>query len=128
MAAPSALAVQGDITRFDLRPGSVDAVASFYAFGHVPSRLHADLFMSIGRWLRPGGVLLANAPVDAGDDIDPAWMGVPMFFGGIGEDATRIALNAAGLELQVLETLREDEGHGHVVRFHWLIAKKRANR
>ena len=47
-----------------------------------------------------------------------------MFFGGIGEDATRRAIAGAGLQLVNLEVIDEDEGDGHRVRFIWFIAKK----
>lgn len=123
-AAPTALLVQADMTRLALRPGSVDAVASFYALGHVPSQLHVPLLSSIASWLRPGGLLLTSAPVSAGDDEDENWLGVPMFFGGIGEEATRQAVVDVGLNLEELEVVEEDEGDGHLVRFIWLVATK----
>jgi SAM-dependent methyltransferase len=123
---PSGLLIQADMTRFAMRPASVDAVASFYALGHVPSRQHAELFRSIAEWLRPGGVLLTSAPVGRGDGIDPSWFGVPMFFGAIGDDATRLALRDAGLRLDTLERVEEDEGTGEPVSFMWLVARKTA--
>jgi cyclopropane fatty-acyl-phospholipid synthase-like methyltransferase len=125
-AAPTALLVQADITRFALRPGSVDAVASFYALGHVPSERHAPLFAAIAQWLRPGGLVLTSAPVEAGDATDPDWLGVPMFFGGIGTDATRRAVTDAALHLERFEVVEEDEGEGRVVRFLWLLARRPA--
>jgi hypothetical protein len=90
----------------------VDAVASFYALGHVPSHMHAPLLSSMANWLRPGGLLLTSAPVNAGDATDDCWLGVPMFFGGIGENATRRALADAGLHLDSVEVVI------------WIIAKK----
>jgi len=123
-AAPSAMLVQADMTRFALQPCSVDAVASFYALGHVPSRLHAPLFASVARWLRPGGILLTSTPVGTGDDTEPDWLGVEMFFGGIGGTATRDAVREAGLRLETLETVEEDEGDGHLVRFTWIVARR----
>lgn len=123
---PATRLVQADLTRFAIRPASVDAVASFYALGHVPSQLHAPLLSSVASWLRPGGLLLTSAPVDAGDVTEDYWLGVPMFFGGIGEDATRQALTDAGLHLDTLEVVEEDEGDGHLVRFMWIVARKPA--
>jgi cyclopropane fatty-acyl-phospholipid synthase-like methyltransferase len=123
-AAPTALLVQADITQLSVRPGSVDAVASFYALGHVPSERHAPLFGAIARWLRPGGLLLTNAPVEAGNATDPDWLGVPMFFGGIGTEATRRAVTGSGLHLERFEVVEEDEGDGRVVPFLWLLARQ----
>jgi cyclopropane fatty-acyl-phospholipid synthase-like methyltransferase len=123
-AAPTALLVQADMTRLSLRPGSVDAVASFYALGHIPAKRHASLLSAVAGWLRPGGLLLTSAPLSAGDEQDEDWLGVPMFFGGIGQAATRQALDGAGLRIETWEVVREDEGDGHVVEFLWLIARK----
>lgn len=123
-AVPAALLVQADMTRFTLRSGCADAVASFYALGHVPSHLHAPLYVAIASWLRPGGVLLTSTPVGAGDDVDPDWLGVEMFFGGIGEEATLRALQDAGLRVETFEPVDEDEGDGHIVRFNWVVARK----
>ena len=47
-----------------------------------------------------------------------------MFFGGIGEEATRCAVLAAGLELETWEVMEEDEGAGNLVSFLWLIARR----
>ncbi|WNV73734.1 class I SAM-dependent methyltransferase [Geodermatophilus sp. DSM 44513] len=123
-AAPTAALVQADMTRLALRPGSVDAVASFYALGHVPAAEHAHLFASIASWLRPGGILLTSAPVVAGDGRQEDWLGVPMFFGGIGPEATRQAVEAAGLEVEGWETVAEDEGDGRTVSFLWITARR----
>jgi SAM-dependent methyltransferase len=123
-AAPSAHFVQADMMRFALRPGSIDAVASFYALGHIPSHDHPRLLSAIADWLRPGGVLLTSAPLTRGDSRDEDWLGVPMFFGGIGESATRAAIDAAGLDLETWEVVAEDEGEGRLVEFGWLLARK----
>jgi SAM-dependent methyltransferase len=123
-AAPTAQFVQADMTRFWLRPESVDAVASFYALGHIPSDQHGPLFAAISEWLRPGGLLLTSVPLTPGDGHDDAWLGVPMFFGGIGEPATRQAVGEAGLTVETWEVMGEDEGDGRIVEFLWLIARK----
>jgi cyclopropane fatty-acyl-phospholipid synthase-like methyltransferase len=123
-AVPSAQFVQADLTRFALRPGSVDAVASFYALGHIPSHDHTRLLSAIADWLRPGGLLLTSAPLTRGDSRDDDWLGVPMFFGGIGESATRQAIDTAGLILDTWEVVGEDEGEGRLVEFGWLLAHK----
>jgi SAM-dependent methyltransferase len=123
-AAPTAALVQADMARLALRPGSADAVASFYALGHLPSHEHAPLLHAIAQWLRPGGVLLTSAPLGAGDDRDASWLGVPMYFGGIGETATRQALESAGLVVEEWQVVPEDEGDGKTVHFLWVLARK----
>lgn len=123
-AAPRALLVQADMTQLHLRPRSLDAVASFYALGHVPEAHHEALFGRIATWLRPGGLLLTSAPLGVGDDHDEEWLGVPMFFGGIGEQATREAVRRSGLVIESSEVIEEDEGDGALVQFLWLLARK----
>jgi SAM-dependent methyltransferase len=73
-AAPRAALVRADMTELDLRTGSVDAVASFYALGHVRPAAHAPLLRFIARWLRPGGLLLTSAPLTADDAVDSEWL------------------------------------------------------
>ncbi len=122
-AAPTAALVQADMARLNLRAGSADAVASFYALGHLPSHEHAPLLHAIAHWLQPGGVLLTSAPLRAGDDRDESWLGVPMYFGGIGETATRQAIESAGLVVEEWQVVPEDEGDGKTVRFLWVLAR-----
>jgi molecular chaperone DnaK (HSP70) len=71
-------------------------------------------------------VLLTSAPLVAGDDVDEDWLGVPMFFGGIGEAATRQAVDDAGLSVEDWQVVPEDEGVGRSVRFIWCLARKRS--
>lgn len=122
-AAPSALLVRADIADFALRPGSVDAVVSFFALGHLPPPAHAPLFAAIATWLRPGGLLLTTTPRIPGDMVEN-WIGVPMYFGGIGDEATLAAVTASGLAVEASEMTAEHEPDGQLSRFHWLTATK----
>jgi len=122
--APRASLVAADITAFSLASGSVDAVVSFFALGHVPPAAHVPLLAEIARWLRPGGFLLTSAPLLAGEDVEERWLGVPMYFGGIGERAMTAAVRDAGLTLVSAERVGEDEGEGQVVEFLWVTATK----
>lgn len=119
--APGASFVQADMTRLAVRPGSVDAVASFFATGHVPAAEHAAFYARVASWLRPGGVLLTTAPRTPGDGVEEGWLGTSMFFGGIGREATVEALEAAGLEVESVDDV--DEGDGE--RFLWITATRR---
>lgn len=123
-SAPRAQLVHADLTHFSMQSGSVDAVASFYALGHVPAKDHPPLFSRIFEWLRPGGLLVTNAPVAGDDDHVVDWLDVPMFFGGIGEAATSAALSEAGFSIEDWQIVPEDEGGGHSVSFLWLLARK----
>jgi SAM-dependent methyltransferase len=125
--APRASLVMADITTFELAPASIDAVVSFFALGHLPPDTHASLVASIARWLRPGGFLLTSAPLIAGVGVEPDWLGVPMFFGGVGERAMTDAVRDAGLTLVGAERVGEDEEAGRVVEFLWVTATKPAD-
>ena len=115
--APGATLVQADMTRLSVRPRSVDAVASFYALGHLPGAAHAPLLTAIGGWLRPGGLLVTSVPLTPGDGVEEGWLGVPMFFGGIGREATLAAVEAGGL------TVEDVSRHGpEGETFDWVVA------
>jgi cyclopropane fatty-acyl-phospholipid synthase-like methyltransferase len=122
--APRATLVRADIGQLALRPGSVDAVVSFYATGHLPGASHATLFAEISTWLRPGGFLLTSAPLTVGDTELGDWLGVPMFFGGIGADATVVTIKAAGLDIERAETVEEHLDDGSIERFLWVMAAR----
>lgn len=47
-----------------------------------------------------------------------------MYFGGIGETATRQALGSAGLVVEEWQVVPEDERDGKTVHFLWVLARK----
>jgi SAM-dependent methyltransferase len=71
---PGAGLVQADLASFQLRPGCLDAVVSFYALIHLPLADQQALFPRIRSWLRPGGYLMAI--VGAG-----RWTGTDQYLG-----------------------------------------------
>ena len=120
--APTAALVQADLTRLSVRPGSVAAVASFFVLGHLPPAAHAPLLTAIGSWLGPGGVLVTTIPLTPGEDTTDDWLGVPMYFGGIGREASVAALAAGGLTVESIERLgNADDGV-----FDWVVATRAA--
>jgi SAM-dependent methyltransferase len=122
--APRAALAQADVTRLSVRPASVDAIASFFALGHVPRAEQAPLLASFGGWLRPGGVLVTSVPVTPGEGVEDGWLGVPMFFAAIGRAASVAALESGGLVVDSVENVSEDEGEGRVVAFDWVVAHR----
>jgi len=76
---PAASLVQADMTALQLRPGSVDAVVSFYALIHVPLEDQQSLFPRIRSWLRAGGYLLAITGAGRWTGIEN-YLGAPMFW------------------------------------------------
>jgi SAM-dependent methyltransferase len=120
---PEAEFVHADFTSLELEPSSIDAVASFYAFNHVPRELLAGLFARIHSWLVPGGFLLTTL---GASDL-PGWtgdfLGAPTYFSGYPPEANTRLLDEAGFELvrDELVTIREPEGDA---TFHWVLARK----
>jgi hypothetical protein len=49
---------------------------------------------------------------------------MPMYFDGIGDEATLDAIGAAGLTVEASEVTTETDPDGHLSRFHWITATK----
>jgi len=122
---PSGTFVEGDLTALDLPESSFDAVVSLYVFGHIPADEHLPTYRRVASWLSPGGVLCASFPLTPGDDVEDSWLGVPMFFGGIGRDATEQGLRDAGFDLELSEVRENPDPTGGIESFLWVIARLR---
>ncbi len=122
---PSGAFLRHDLTSLEMPAGSFDAVVALYVFGHVPGGEHLTTFARIFRWLRPGGVFCSSFPPgEDGDAVQEDWLGVPMFFGGIGRETTEAALREIGFQLEFSEVKEEVEEDGATVAFLWVIARK----
>ena len=68
---PELLAVQADLTSFQLAPDSVNVILNFYY-------LQRDLWTSYRRWLKPGGLLFIETMTrqmsKLQPDLDPAYL------------------------------------------------------
>ena len=120
---PGARLVHADFTELVLAPASVDAVAAFYSFNHVPRDLLGGLFTRIRAWLVPGGLLLTALGASDLPDWTGDFLGAPMFFSGWDADTNRALLRGAGFELlrDELVTIREPEGDA---TFHWVLGRR----
>ena len=87
------------------------------------------MFTRVSSWLRPGGrFMLSLGASDTEDEVEEDWLGVPMFFAGFEPDENERALLDGGSELELSETRSEIEAGGQEVTFHWVIARKPADR
>jgi SAM-dependent methyltransferase len=121
---PDATFLQADMTTLDLPAASLDAVVAFYSLTHVPVAEMPGLLAAIHRWLRPGGVLIASMGAEeAPDEVEPDWLGVPMFFGHHGAKRNRALVRAAGFELEVAAVEAEPEDRFDAL-FLWVVARK----
>jgi SAM-dependent methyltransferase len=125
-AVPEAAFVQADMTALELAPASFDAVVAFYSLTHVPRADLPALLDAVHRWLRPGGVLIASMGAEDGpDEVEPDWLGAPMFFSHYGAKKNRAIVRRAGFEVEeaVIEAEPEDR---HDALFLWVVARRPA--
>lgn len=120
---PEADFVHADFTEVEFEPGSIDAVAAFYSFNHVPRDLLAGLFARIRQWLAPGGLFLTALGARDSPDWVGEWLGATMFFSGWDPETNRRLIAQAGFGVlrDEIVTFREPEGPAE---FHWLLAER----
>lgn len=121
---PEAEFVQADATSFEQPPESLDAVVSLFLLGHVSAEEQGPLLQRIAGWLRPGGLLLATMAAGATEEVDPDWLGAPMYLASHTPEENRALVEAARLEiLRDRRIPHHEPGHGEV-SFMWLLARK----
>ena len=125
VVVPEAHYIRADATEVAFESESFDAVLSLFVLGHVPRAKQGPLLERIFGWLVPGGRLLATlGTANADDEVDPDWLGAPMFFASFDEAWNRQALESAGFVLEEARVVPfEEPGHG-LVRFMWVLARK----
>jgi SAM-dependent methyltransferase len=121
---PSARFIHSDMAALVFPPGSFDAVAAFYSIIHLPREEHAGLLRAIAGWLRSGGLLVATmgARAEPGD-IEPDWLGAPMYWSHHDAATNRALVERAGLRILSAREETADED-GQPVTFLWVIAQK----
>lgn len=118
--------VEGDMmdrTVVDFPPGSLDGVVALYSIIHLPRDEQAEMLARIGKWLKPGGILLANFSDEETEGVVmEQWLGEKdwMFWSGWGEG---IVGKVEGEGMEVLVRALEDESVD--VKFLWLLARKK---
>jgi cyclopropane fatty-acyl-phospholipid synthase-like methyltransferase len=123
---PAATFVEADVATLERARSSVDAVTAFYSLTHLPRDDQTSVVSRVVGWLRPGGVFCATlGGGDTFDEVEPDWLGVPMFFAGFAPDENRRLLANAGLSLEVDDVVDLDEPDG-IATFHYVIARKPA--
>lgn len=120
---PEAEFVHSDFTQVEFEPGSIDAVAAFYSFNHVPRDLLPGLFAGIRSWLAPKGLLLTALGAHDSPDWVGEWLGATMFFSGWDPETNRRLLAEAGFALLRDEVITFQEPEGPA-EFHWVLAER----
>ena len=121
-AIPEASFVVADFTELELPAGSFDAIASFYAFNHVPRDLLAPLLADIHRWLVSGGWLLTAFGVSDLEGWTGDWLGAQTFFSSFPEGVNSRLVREAGFAIDRDEVVVFEEPEGPA-RFQWVLAQ-----
>jgi SAM-dependent methyltransferase len=102
----------------EFAPESFDAVLAFYSLTHLPKSEHASMIERLARWLRPGGQFLASFGAAEGEWSEE-WLGTTMFFTHHHPEMTKRLVQDAGLRLQRVEMLKQDNEEAV---FLWITA------
>jgi 2-polyprenyl-3-methyl-5-hydroxy-6-metoxy-1,4-benzoquinol methylase len=112
---PTASFVQADMTALAVRPGTFDAVVSFYALIHVPQADQRVLLPRIRGWLRPGGYALLIVGADRWTGTEQ-YLGTEMFWDHADTSTYLRWLEAARLTPAWHRYIPEgDRGHGLIL-------------
>jgi SAM-dependent methyltransferase len=120
---PAADFAVADFTAADFDPGTFDAVASFYAFNHVPRELLSGLFERVLTWLHPEGLFLVSLGTGDTEGWTGAWLGAPTYFSSYPPETNRRLLDSAGFERLLDEVVTFQEPDGEAT-FQWVLARR----
>ena len=122
---PQATLIHADMISLSFKQGTFDAIIAFYSIFHLPQEEQGMMIGKISSWLKDGGWLLFNFTTDEGDKMMEDWMGVRMFWSGLGVDGNRNMLKKYGGGLRVVEDEVVVEKVGRAEeKFHWVLAVK----
>jgi ubiquinone/menaquinone biosynthesis C-methylase UbiE len=118
--------IESDMMTFNLPIQAFNAILSIYSIIHLPREEQKILIQRIAKWLKPGGIFLANFTKEdmPGSEMEK-WLGEEkgwMYWSGWGVERTVEIVEKAGLEVLVRDV------HGDLVdaEFLWLLARKKA--
>ncbi|KAF8962025.1 S-adenosyl-L-methionine-dependent methyltransferase [Flammula alnicola] len=131
---PEATLIHADMMSLSFPPGSFDAVVAMYSIIHLKPEEQGVIIGRIANWLKPGGYLVCNLPAD----VEPIgyvgnWLGVKMFWGGLGVDGNRGLMKQYGKRLRVvkdevvldkLDDISAESMGAQDETFHWIRAVK----
>jgi 2-polyprenyl-3-methyl-5-hydroxy-6-metoxy-1,4-benzoquinol methylase len=113
---PTARFLHADAGEVSFPASSFDAVVSLYALIHMPLDEQPRLLRRIGRWLRPGGWLLATTGHHAWTGSEDNWLGgeASMWWSQADAATYRAWIEQAGLSV-VTEDLVPDGDGAHAL-------------
>jgi SAM-dependent methyltransferase len=124
---PRSTFLKADITELAFAPESFDATVAFHSIIHVPRIEHSTLLESIHRWLKPGGIFLANWATGEWEGEEDDWegWGAPMRWSHYDGEANVAMLREVGFEI-LYDEPRTGPGIGDAETWLWVLARKRS--
>lgn len=123
-AVPDATFVCSDVMDVSFPAEHFAAVTAFYSIIHLPRDEQPELLQRVIRWLEPGGYcVMVMGSGDADIDIDPDWLGAPMYWSHYPVDVNVALSQRAGFDVVSSSIVTLDEPD-QPATFHWLVCRK----
>ena len=97
-SVPEAILIKEDMTRPSFRDNTFDGLIAFYSIIHVPREMHASLYQSFHRILKPDGVMLICIGSDEWEREDE-YFGARMFWSEYSLDEAVQMVKSAGFQI-----------------------------
>ncbi|PVI05107.1 methyltransferase domain-containing protein [Periconia macrospinosa] len=115
---------KGDMMSLEFPRESFDAAVGFYSIIHLPRDEQTELVNRVVKWLKPGGLLLANFDQkEFNNKVNSKWLDHEKgwaYWSGWGEEGSAKMVEEAGLNILVKEVSRCETD----ATFVWIIARK----
>ena len=112
-ALPNGTFINADMSKVAFRPGSFDAVVSFYAIFHVPRAEHAALLHRASTFLRAGGLFLITMGTTDCEGTED-FHGARMFWSHYGREKNLRLIREAGFTV-ISEEIEATGDEEHLV-------------
>jgi ubiquinone/menaquinone biosynthesis C-methylase UbiE len=116
---PEAALIKGDLTELGFRDSSFDGLVALYSIIHIPREMHASLYRSFHRILKPDGMLLFCIGSASWEGVDE-YFGARMFWSEYDLDTALQLVKDAGIRIISGRFLKVGEE-----KHFWIIARNK---
>lgn len=120
-SVPEAALIKEDMTKLGFRDNAFDGLVALYSIIHVPREMHASLYQSFHRILKPEGIVLICIGSDEWEGEDE-YFGARMFWSEYNLDEAMQMVKNAGIQIISGKHLVIG-GEKH----YWIIARNQKN-